>query len=53
MEHRLKDNTLTRVKSGILAECECGWRSVHFTSFSASAAFMDHQEREQEKKSNQ
>jgi hypothetical protein len=44
MQHRLKDGTLKRVEGGILAECECGWTSMHFTSLSASAMFQDHQE---------
>jgi hypothetical protein len=44
MKHELKDGTLRVVSGGIEAECVCGWSSIHFSSFTASAAFRDHQE---------
>lgn len=51
--HRLVDDTLVVERDsegkalGIVAECTCGWRSRHFTSFTASAAFRDHKEQKQ------
>ena len=44
MQHRLQGGTLKRTDNGIVARCECGWVSCHFTSLSASAAFQDHKE---------
>ena len=50
MEHKLVDDTLIVERDGngkalgILARCTCGWTSSHFTSMSASSAFMDHQD---------
>lgn len=43
--HKLIGGTLKREADQIVARCECGWISRHFTSLAASAAFMDHQER--------
>lgn len=43
-KHQLVGGTLRRTDNGIVARCQCGWSSVHFTSLAASAAFMDHQE---------
>lgn len=44
-DHKLVDNTLVRGEGGgILARCVCGWRSEHFSTFAASAAFQDHKE---------
>jgi len=50
MEHKLKGDTLRVVKGkpgridGIVAECECGWKSdPHFSSLAASVAFREHQ----------
>jgi hypothetical protein len=46
--HRLKNHTLTLAHNdagnciGVLAECVCGWQSIHFSSFSASVAFQSH-----------
>lgn len=48
-EHRLVNNTLTRKPGGIVAKCTCGWTSEHFTSLSASAAFLNHVEQQQKK----
>jgi hypothetical protein len=50
MTHQLVDSTLYVERDsdgkalGIVAQCTCGWRSRHFTSFSASAAFQEHKE---------
>lgn len=45
MRHELIDGTLVHEKGrGIVARCICGWSSEHFSSLSASAAFMEHQE---------
>ena len=44
-EHKLVGGTLTRNEDGIVARCTCGWSSAHFSSMAASAAFQDHQER--------
>ena len=44
--HKLVNGTLTHdTGGGIVARCTCGWSSEHFSSMAASAAFMDHQER--------
>ena len=43
--HELVDGTLYREDGGIIGRCKCGWTTGHrFSSFAASAAFMDHQE---------
>lgn len=53
--HQLVNNTLyvERDESGkalgIVAQCTCGWKSRHFTGFSASAAFQDHKEEKRKK----
>jgi hypothetical protein len=44
-EHKLVGGTLTRNEGGIVARCTCGWSSTHFSSMAASAAFQDHQGR--------
>ncbi len=51
-EHRLVDGTLQCEPAskwhsgGIIGRCICGWTTGHrFSSFAASAAFMDHQEK--------
>lgn len=44
MEHKLVDGTLKREPNAIVARCQCGWSSHHFTSLAASAAFQEHQE---------
>lgn len=50
-EHKLIDGALQkRQDGGIVARCECGWVSSHFSALAASAAFKDHQEREAEKR---
>lgn len=47
-EHELQDNTLTVESDGIAARCICGWASAgHFSSFAASAAFADHQDKQE------
>jgi hypothetical protein len=47
-KHQLVGNTLVRDRKGIAARCTCGWSSGgHFSSMSASAAMMDHQENTQ------
>lgn len=45
MKHELVGGTLKRVGDGIVAECKCGWSSIHFSSLAASAAFQDHKEK--------
>lgn len=45
-EHGLIDGALQREQGCIVAKCKCGWTSAHFTSFAASAAFMDHREQD-------
>lgn len=46
-EHKLVDGTLIREAGGIVARCTCDWVSRgHFSSLSASATFMAHQEDE-------
>jgi hypothetical protein len=43
-KHELVNGTLTHAAGGgIVARCTCGWRSEHFSSMAASAAFRDHQ----------
>lgn len=47
--HQLVSNTLKRNSKGsIEAKCICGWSSTHFSSFAASAAFMEHKEEREE-----
>lgn len=49
-KHKLVDGTLIRESDGVVAICICGWKSKpYFTSFSCSAAFMTHQESNEEK----
>ena len=50
-KHKLVDGTLYVEREadgkpkGIIGRCTCGWNTGYrFTSFSASAAFLDHQE---------
>ncbi len=46
MQHELVDGTLHRTDQGIIGRCKCGWNTGYrFSSFAASAEFMDHQER--------